>query len=347
MSVFSSSEAQSISTEAGVRPKGIRSLGVIGGLVLLCIVAAVFSLLVGRYTIPFSDFLDAITGHGMGAVVLLQVRLPRIAAAMAVGASLAVSGATYQGIFRNPMVSPAILGAASGAGLGAAIAILCSLNFLMVQAFAFAFGVLAVLITYAVGAAVSRNNDSLLSLVLTGIVISALATAIISLIKYVGDPEEKLPEITFWLMGSLSSVTAQNMIWMILPLLIGLVPIVLLRWQLNVLSLGDEEASALGVNVRRIRLVLILASTLLTAVSVAIGGIIGWIGLLIPHLARMLVGPNHRVLVPASIFLGGLYLMLVDDLARSVLPMEIPLGILTSLIGAPFFLYLMARRRGL
>ncbi|WPC76637.1 FecCD family ABC transporter permease [Vibrio porteresiae] len=316
-------------------------------LVLLSIVVAVISFLVGRFTIPFSQFWAALTGHGVGSLVLLKVRLPRIAAGMAIGASLAVSGATYQGIFRNPMVSPAILGAASGAGLGAAFAILCSLNFVMVQLMAFAFGVVAVLITYFVGNAVSRNNDSLLSLVLTGIVISALASAIISLIKYLGDPEEKLPEITFWLMGSLSSANSTNMTWMIAPLIVGLLPIILLRWQLNLLSLGDEEASALGVNVKRTRVVLILAATLLTAVSVAVSGIIGWIGLLIPHLARMLVGPNHRVLIPASLFLGGSYLMIVDDLARSLLPMEIPIGILTSLIGAPFFLYLMARRKGL
>ncbi|MZI95025.1 iron chelate uptake ABC transporter family permease subunit [Vibrio sp. CAIM 722] len=324
-----------------------RSIGAMTFLIGLTFVAIIISFVVGRFTIPLSDFWDALTGHGLGALVLLKVRLPRIAAGMAIGASLAVSGATYQGIFRNPMVSPAILGASSGAGLGAAIAILCSMSFFMVQAMAFTFGVAAVLITYFVGNAVGRNNDSLLSLVLTGIVISALASAIISLTKYLGDPEEKLPEITFWLMGSLSSATVSNMLWMIAPLVVGLVPIIMLRWQLNLLSLGDEEASALGVNVSKVRVILILAATLLTAVSVAVSGVIGWIGLLIPHLARMLVGPNHRVLIPASIFLGGSYLMLVDDLARSLLPMEIPIGILTSLIGAPFFLYLMARRKGL
>lgn len=316
-------------------------------LVGLTFAIAIFSLLVGRFTIPFSDFWAAITGHGITSIVLLKVRIPRIAAGMAIGASLAVSGTTYQGIFRNPMVSPAILGAASGAGLGAAIAILCSMSFLMVQTLAFVFGILAVFITYLVGAAISRNNDSLLSLVLTGIVISALASAIISLIKYLGDPEQKLPEITFWLMGSLSSVTANNLLWMLIPLAIGIIPILLLRWHLNLLCLGDEQASALGINVKKTRIILILASTLLTAVSVAMGGIIGWVGLLIPHLARMLVGPNHRILIPASIFLGGLNLMLVDDLARSLLPMELPIGILTSVIGAPFFLYLMARRKGL
>lgn len=316
-------------------------------LMLLTLLAATASLLVGRFSIPLTDLFKALGGHDISSVVLLKVRLPRIVAGLAIGASLAVSGATYQGIFRNPMVSPGILGASSGAGLGAAVAILLSLNFLMVQAFAFAFGVLAVFITYVVGSAVGRNNDSLLSLVLTGIVISALASAIISLVKYLGDPEQKLPEITFWLMGSLSAVTPSNAGLMIVPLLVGLIPILMLRWQLNLLCLGDEEAAALGVNVKRIRIILILAATLLTAVAVAVGGIIGWIGLLIPHLARMLVGPNHRILIPTSLFLGGLYLLLVDDLARSLLPMEIPIGILTSFIGAPFFLYLMARRRGL
>ncbi len=314
-------------------------------LIILTLVCVCASLLVGRFTIPLKDFISALQGHGLGSLVLLQVRLPRIAAGLAIGASLAVSGATYQGIFRNPMVSPSILGAAAGAGLGAAIAILCSLSFAMVQGLAFTFGIFAVLLTYTIGSAVSRNNDSLLSLVLTGIVISALASAIISLIKYLGDPEQKLPEITFWLMGSLSSVTASNIIWMVLPLLCGLVPIFMLRWQLNLLSLGDEEASALGINVTRVRIILIIAATLLTTVSVAVGGIIGWIGLLIPHLARILVGPNHRILIPATFFLGASYLMLVDDLARSLLTMEIPIGILTALIGAPFFLYLMARRR--
>lgn len=331
----------------GLSPRRSYPFSALTLMILLTLLAVTGSLLVGRFSIPVSDLFKALSGHDISSVVLFKVRLPRIAAGLAIGASLAVSGATYQGIFRNPMVSPGILGAASGAGLGAAVAILLSLNFITVQAFAFAFGVLAVFITYMVGSAVGRNNDSLLSLVLTGIVISALASAIISLVKYLGDPEQKLPEITFWLMGSLSAVTPSNILLMIVPLLIGLVPILMLRWQLNLLCLGDEEATALGVNVKRVRIVLILAATLLTAVAVAVGGIIGWIGLLIPHLARMLVGPNHRVLIPTSLFLGGLYLLLVDDLARSLLPMEIPIGILTAFIGAPFFLYLMARRKGL
>ncbi|AJA49639.1 putative ABC transporter permease protein HI [Clostridium pasteurianum DSM 525 = ATCC 6013] len=325
-------------------------------LILLPVFAFIISFTIGRYAISIPTLFDIFYSKLFGLkinypdtllTVLFKVRIPRILAAMMVGAALSVSGATYQGLFKNPMVSPDILGASAGAGFGAAIAILLSFNIIEIQICAFVFGLIAVSLTYFISSIISKEDNGVLSLVLTGMVISSLCSAFISLIKYVGDPYNKLPEITFWLMGGLSSTTTKNVLFLIIPMVFGLIPIVLLRWNLNVLSLGEEEAKSLGVSTSRVRIIMILCSTLMTSASVAIGGLIGWVGLIIPHLARMIVGPNYRILLPASIFIGSTYLLLVDDVARSLFSMEIPLGILTSLIGAPFFIYLLLRgRRG-
>lgn len=326
------------------------------GLILLPILAFIISFSVGRYSIPiptlFNIFYSKLLGLTVNypdtlLTVLFKVRIPRILAAMMIGAALSVSGATYQGLFKNPMVSPDILGASAGAGFGAAIAILFSFNLIEVQIFSFIFGLIAVIATYLISSFISSDDNGVLSLVLTGMVIATLCTSFISLIKYVGDPYNKLPEITFWLMGGLSTITSNNVKFMIIPMVFGLIPVILLRWNLNVLSLGEEEASSLGVNTSKLRIILILCSTLMTAASVSIGGLIGWVGLIIPHLTRMIVGPNYKVLLPASVLVGSTYLLLVDDVARSLFSMEIPLGILTSLIGAPFFIYLLLKgRRG-
>ncbi|WP_240986699.1 FecCD family ABC transporter permease [Acididesulfobacillus acetoxydans] len=275
--------------------------------------------------------------------VVFEVRLPRILAAMAVGAALSASGAAYQGMFKNPLVSPDILGASAGAAFGAALAIYYSWNITGIEVSAFLFGLMAVLLAYYLSRKI--RHDPMLALVLAGILIGTLFTSFTSLIKYLADPYDKLPAITFWLMGSLAAVTPKDIATAAVPMFIGGLPLYLLRWRINVLSLGDEEAQALGLETGRLRLVVILCSTLMTAAAVSISGLVGWVGLIVPHLARMIVGPNYKVLLPASLFLGGAYLLLVDDLARTAASVEIPLGILTSLIGAPFFIYLLLRSK--
>ncbi|WP_333858930.1 FecCD family ABC transporter permease [Clostridium sp.] len=326
------------------------------GLTIMPVIAFILSLTLGRYGIPLSQLFDIFTGKLFNLpitwsqtveTVLFQVRIPRIIAAMMVGAALATAGATYQGLFKNPMVSPDILGASAGAGFGAAIAILMSFNIVGIQFSAFLLGLAAVLLTYTIASIIGRGNNAILVLVLTGMVISTLFSSFISITKYIADPESKLPAITFWLMGGLSSVSTRDVIILIIPLILGIIPILLLRWKLNVLSFGEEEAQAMGIDTRKIRIVVIICSTLLTASSVSISGMIGWVGLIIPHIARFLVGPNYKLLLPASILIGSTFLLLVDDVARSIFTVEIPLGILTAIIGAPIFIYLLLKgRRG-
>jgi iron complex transport system permease protein len=261
-----------------------------------------------------------------------------------VGGALAAAGAVYQGLFRNPLVSPDILGVSTGAGLGAVFGIFLSLPLLLIQLAAFAGGLATVALVYAIAAHV-RGREPVLVLVLAGVVVGSLAGAAISLLKVLADPYDQLPAITFWLLGSLASTRAAD-VWGVVPAVaIGLVPLVLLRWRINVLSLGDEEARALGVEAGRIRLLVIAAATLMTASVVAISGVIGWVGLVIPHIARMIVGPNFNRLLPTAMLLGAGYLLLVDTLARTIAQVETPLGILTAILGAPFFLWLLARGR--
>lgn len=321
-------------------------------LFVMALAAFLISFTLGRYAISIPEILNIFFAKLLGfnstwpetvETVIFNVRIPRIVAAMLVGASLSVSGATYQGLFKNPMVSPDILGASAGAGFGAAIAILLSFGTAEIQIAAFLFGLGAVGLTYLVSTIISKGDNSTLVLVLTGMVISTLFSSLISMVKYVADPESKLPAITFWLMGGLSSIRTVDVKAVLIPMLISSIPLLLLRWKLNVLSFGDEEAKALGLDTSKLRMIIIICSTLLTASSVSICGMIGWIGLIIPHLARMLVGPNYKVLLPASLLIGSTFLLLVDDIARSAFAIEIPLGILTSLFGAPLFLYLLMK----
>lgn len=326
----------------------------IGLMFIVAIAAIIVSLFIGRYSISMEQFWHLITAKILGLsstlpenveMVFFRVRLPRVIVAFLAGAGLAVAGASYQGVFRNPMVSPDILGATAGAGLGAALALLFSFSSLGVQIASFVMGIVAVSITYLICLKVGKRGNIILTMVLAGMVVSALFQAAISLIKFTADPYTKLPEITFWLMGSMASVKVADIAKLGIPLVCACIPLFLLRWQVNLLSFSDEEASAMGVNTKRIRFVVIICSTLITSGVVSIGGIIGWVGLVIPHLTRMIVGPDYKVLMPASILLGGTYLLLVDDLARSMTAMEIPLGILTAVIGAPFFIYLLCGGR--
>ena len=279
-------------------------------------------------------------------VIILSVRLPRIAADVLVGSALAASGVSFQGIFKNPLVSPDILGVSTGAGLGAALAILFSLSPFGVQAAAFACGLLAVGATYCLGSWKAKaGQEAVLVLILSGMIIGTVFSACISLVKYTADPYNILPAITFWLLGSLASVSAGDVALAAVPILTGLTVVLALRYNLNVLSFGDEEARALGVEVRRVRLAVIAAATLMTASAVAISGVIGLVGLVVPHLTRLMVGPNYKVLMPACVFMGAVFMLVVDDLSRTMFLAEMPLGILTSLIGAPFFVYLLSNLR--
>ena len=273
------------------------------------------------------------------AAIVLNVRLPRILAAALIGAALSVAGVSYQGMFRNPMVSPDLLGASTGAGFGAALALLLSMNYFAVTLSAFLFGLAAVMLAYLI----SRRSrmDITLSMVLAGMMISSLFTSGTSLIKLLADTESQLPAITYWLMGSLTSVRGRDVRFAALPVLLGILPLLLLRWRINLLTLSEAEARSMGVDTRRLRLTVIFCATLMTAASVSISGMIGWVGLVIPHFCRMIFGYDYRRLLPASALLGGAFLMLVDDLARTIATSEIPLGILTSFVGAPVFLYLI------
>ena len=320
-----------------------------GGLVVL--VAIAFS--VGRFPVTPVELVTVLwakltgTAHGLPAsidTVVFNVRGPRIAAAILVGAALAAAGAAYQGLFRNPLVSPDILGVSTGAALGAVVGIYLSLGVVAIQTLAFVVGLGAVVVVYAVGMAL-RRHDPILVLVLAGIVIGTLLGSCVSLLKYLADPYNQLPAITFWLLGSLASVTLGDVRAVAPSVVLGLVPLVLLRWRMNVMTLGEDEARALGVDTRRLRLTVVAAATLMTAGVVSISGVVGWIGLLVPHLARFLVGPDFRRLLPASILLGSGYLLAVDTLARTMARIEIPLGVLTAFIGAPFFIWVLAAAR--
>ncbi|ADN37501.1 transport system permease protein [Methanolacinia petrolearia DSM 11571] len=277
-----------------------------------------------------------------GETVLFNIRLPRILGAALVGAALAVAGAAFQGLFKNPLVSPDILGVSSGAGFGAALAILLIGNALAIQASAFAFGIVAVASTCLIGK-IYKGSGTLV-LVLAGIITGAFFSALLSLVKYMADPYDTLPAIIFWLMGSLGSVSMDDLVLVSPAIIAGIVVIYLLRWRINVMSLGEEEALALGVDTKKTMRIIIICATLMTASAVCISGVVGWIGLVIPHLGRMLTGPDFKTLVPVSAFLGATYLILIDDLARTVATVEIPLGVLTALIGAPFFAYLLSKK---
>lgn len=334
-------------TTAEVKPHRA-GITLTGGLALCLAVLAFGAVMIGPYSLTPGQTVAALLGRGdvQAGIVVWNIRLPRVAAALLVGAALAAAGASYQALFRNPLVSPDILGVSAGAGLGAVAGIFLSLPVAAIQASAFVGGMAAVGVVTLVASLV-QNTDRTLTLVLIGVVIGALAGAATSLLKVMADPYDQLPAITFWLLGSLASVTTGDIMPALPVVLIGLVPLALLRWRINVLSLGDEEARALGVEAGRTRFLVIVAATLITASVTALAGVVGWVGLVIPHIARMLVGPGFGRLLPTSVLIGAGYLLIVDTLARSMAQVEVPLGILTAVIGAPFFVWLLARgRRG-
>ncbi len=311
------------------------------------IIIVVGSIFIGRYPLNLSKILGIILKTKAKTspndkTVLLLIRLPRIIAVLLVGGGLAISGVSLQGLFKNPLISPYVLGVSSGSGFGAALGILLSMSQIMVQITAFTFGILAVFLAVLIG---KKDNISSLSLVLSGIIVGAMFTALISLIKYVADPFEKLPAIVFWLMGSFSSVTYREILISLPFILSGTIVLLLIRWRINILAMGEEESTSLGENPKILRTIIIISTSLITASSVAISGIIGWVGLVIPHIVRILVGPNNKYTLPLSILIGSGYLLIIDDISRAMFPIEIPIGILTAIIGAPVFAYLLKFKR--
>ncbi|MFZ2065762.1 MAG: iron ABC transporter permease [Xanthobacteraceae bacterium] len=314
------------------------------------IAALLLAFTVGRYPAGLGDLFHVIvaklggrpSGVSPAAVdVMLQIRGPRVLAAVLVGAALAIAGAAFQGLFRNPLVSPDLLGASSGAALGAVLGIYFSLGVFAIEGFAFAGGLMAVGAVYLIGSAM-RARDPILLLVLTGVVIGALLGAGVGLVKYVADPYSQLPAMTFWLLGSLAATTSSDLVPLAGPVALGALVLFALRWRMNVMSLPDEEARALGLSTGPLRIAIIAAATLVTSASVAAAGIIGWVGLVVPHIARTLVGPDFARLLPTAALLGGGFLLAIDTLARTATATEIPLGILTALVGTPFFIWLLA-----
>lgn len=315
------------------------------------VISALVSLMIGRYEISFADacriLLSSLvpvekTWTDLAQNMLLLVRVPRITSAILVGAALSAAGASYQCIFRNPMAAPDILGASTSAGFGAALAILLHLSSGTIMIWAFLASIGCIILVLSIARA--GKGSEALNLILAGIMISSLFQAGTSYLKLIADPNNTLPEITYWLMGSLSGITMKEVGFVCLPMLAGFAVLIFLSWKMNLLTIDDEEARTMGVNTRLIRIAVVIASTLLTAASVSVSGIIGWIGLVIPHIGRRFVGNDCRFLIPASALLGAMFLLLVDDLARNLYSTELPLGIITALIGAPFFIYLMLRR---
>jgi iron complex transport system permease protein len=273
--------------------------------------------------------------------VVLQVRAPRVAAALAVGAALAAAGASYQNLFKNPLVSPDILGVAAGCALGAGIAVLWSLSIVMIQTLAFAGGLLAVGLVVAIGSWV-RGRDPILTFILTGVVVGSLFGAGIALVKYVADPYNQLPAITFWMLGSFTGALPRDLAATLVPIAVGVAAIWLLRWRIDLLALSEEEAHSLGVDVKRLRLAVIVAATLITACAVSLAGTIGWVGLVIPHAARLLVGASFARVLPLSLLLGAGFMLAVDTLCRTAFSSEIPPGVATAFVGTPVFIALLA-----
>ncbi len=321
-------------------------------LVLLPLLAAVCALCIGRFSLSPIDLLASLNANLFGGapvdplidVTLWRARLPRILLALLAGAGLSAAGCAFQSLFSNPLATPDTLGVASGASFGAALALLLGLNLLGVQLVSFVFGCIAVVLTVLAG--YGKNQRGLSGVVLGGIMIGSLFNALISLVKFTADTETQLPAITYWLMGALGGAGYETLALGAPPILIGIVVLLLLRWRLNLLPLSDEEARATGVNINLLRVITVACATLITASCVAMCGQVGWVGLLVPHMCRMKFGNNHMTLLPTSVFLGAAFLVVVDTLARSVTATEIPISILTAIIGAPFFIVLMRRTQG-
>lgn len=311
------------------------------------------SLFIGRFPVSFAQVIRILwckvtmsycSLPDIHQTLVWEIRMPRAILGAMVGGCLAISGAAFQGLFRNPLVNSGILGVSSGAGFGAALAIILFNAIAPTYIFAFFFGGLAVLLSYLIGRV--YNTTPTIMLVLGGVIVSSVFSALISFTKYVADPTNQLPAIVFWLMGSLATARYRDVMIAGIPMAIGITGLLAIRWRINVLSMGDKEAHCLGINTVLNKGMVIVCATLATAGAVCVSGIIGWVGLVIPHIGRMLVGNDNRVLIPASLSLGACFLILVDNIGRILTGSEIPLGILTALVGGPFFVYLLKKTKG-
>lgn len=327
-----------------VRNRGI----VVFVIALFCVCTFICGLFIGRYLIsPYevirtlSSFLTDKSMESQEATVIIGLRLPRTVLSFLIGGGLAVSGATYQSLFRNQLVSPDILGVSNGSGFGAALSILLMGSSVINPIFSIGFGLMSVFITYLL--ATTKKETGVLSLVLSGIVISSIFSSLISLIKFTADPYDQLPAITYWLMGSFAKISYEELKMAAVPIICSVILLYRMRWRLNVLSLGDEEVLSLGIDPKKTRMAMIFLSTVITSVSVTVVGIVGWVGLVIPHICRFIFGADNKSVIPSAFFVGGIFLTWVDILSRSVTAAEIPIGILTSLMGAPFFAVLFKK----
>ncbi|WP_455717370.1 FecCD family ABC transporter permease [Anaerosporobacter sp.] len=319
-------------------------------LLVAFVLCFIISFTLGRYAITPNQLikvlLSKIVNNNMDygkqvEAIIFYVRMPRIIVSSVVGGALAIAGCAYQGIFKNPMVSPDVLGASSGAGFGAALAITLYLGKFMTTIMAFAFGIGSILLVCAFSKKAKKNQ--ILGLILSGMIVSSLFSAGTSYLKLIADPNDVLPAITYWLMGSFSGVALEDIWFLLIPCVISAVVIYLLRWKINLLTMGEEEAIALGVNIKVYRIIIIICATLLTTSCVSISGMVGWVGLVIPHFSRLLVGYDNRILIPISAIMGATFMLVIDNISRLIATTEIPIGILTSLVGAPFFLYLLCK----
>ena len=321
---------------------------------LLTVAASLAAICMGQFHIPVGRVVQEIFRPSLSEGIrdnvkttIFNIRIPRILMSLMSGAALASSGAAFQSLFANPLATPDTLGVANGASFGAALALLLGGSAFEVKGLSLLFGLAAIVLVFAVTRGMGQRNPSLLMVILAGMVISSLFSALVSLIKYVADPQDVLPVITFWLMGRFSGITRNSMLFSAPLMGAGILLIYLLRFRLNVLSLSEDEAKAMGVNLKRIRCLVIFAAALSTAAVVSVCGVIGWVGLLIPHIARMFFGNDNRYVVPASILSGGLFLLLADTAARCLTMAEIPVSILTAVIGAPVFILLLRKTGGL
>jgi len=329
-----------------MNPYGFYSF-ILGSPLMLVLV----SIFLGRYPISIAEiltlFASPFTGQDINAThfgIIFYVRVPRVLLGALVGGSLAVSGAAFQGLFRNPLVSSGMLGVSSGAGFGAALALILCNDFFYVYPFSFGFGLVAVFLCFFIGRV--TGSTQAITLVLGGVIVGSIFSALISFLKYVADPYDELPAIVFWLMGSLSRAEYTQILMAGIPMALGSAGLMMIRWRLNVLAMGDKEAHALGINVNRNRAFIIVCATLATAGAVCVSGVIGWVGLVVPHMGRMIIGNNNKDLIPVTFSIGATFLVLVDDISRLITTSEMPLGILTSLIGGPFFIYLLKQTKG-
>lgn len=310
---------------------------------------ALIALCLGQYTIALQDVIKVLTLQKVDLVnaetVIFNIRIPRILVSLIVGSGLATAGASFQALFSNPLATPDTLGCANGASFGAALGILLGLNALGIQISALIFGILAVVLVFVFTR--YRHANQIMMIILGGMVVSSLFSALVSLIKYVADPNDVLPVITFWLMGSFSNSTVRSLYTGVPMIILGMMILYLMRYRMNALSLKEEEAASLGINVRQNRMIVIIASSLITASVVSMCGVVGWVGLLIPHISRMLFGNNHTKVIPGCIVFGALFMLIIDTIARCMYQAEIPVSILTAIIGAPVFLLLLRKTGGI